>query len=42
MNIPLINMNFDHKETSNLSEDKWKDVPKYVITSEKRTDDDSN
>ena len=42
MNIPLSNINFDNKGKSDLSDDKWKDVTKYVITSEKRTDDDSN
>ena len=42
MDIPLSNINFDNKGKSDLSDDKWKDVPKYVITSEKRTDDDSN
>ena len=42
MNIPLSNINFDNKGKSDLSDDKWKDVPKYVISSEKRTDDDSN
>lgn len=42
MNIPLSNTNFDNKGKSDLSDDKWKDIPKYVISSEKRTDDDSN
>ena len=42
VNIPLSSINFDNNKTSDLSDDKWKDVPKYVITSEKRTDDDSN
>lgn len=42
MDIPLSNINFDNKGKSDLSDDKWKDVPKYVITSEKRTDDESD
>lgn len=42
MNNPLSNMNFDNRGTSDLSDDKWKDVPKYVITSENRIDDESN
>ncbi|MGM9834254.1 MAG: ATP-binding protein [Bacilli bacterium] len=42
INIPLSSINFDNKVKSNLSDDKWKDVPKYVITSEKNTEDESN
>lgn len=42
MNMALSNINFDNRETSDVSDDKWKDVSKYVITSETKTDDDSN
>ena len=42
MNIPLSNMNFDNKETSKEVEDKWKDVPKYVFSSEKSIDEEIN
>ena len=42
VNIPLSNINFDNRKTSDASDDKWKDVPKYVITSEKSIDDESN
>ena len=42
MNIPLSNINFDNRKTSDVSDDKWKDVPKYVITSEKSIDDESD
>ena len=42
MNMALSNINFDNRKTSDVSDDKWKDVSKYVITSETKTDDDSN
>jgi len=42
INIPLSKNNYDNNGTPDLSDDKWKDVPKYVITSEKSTDDESN
>lgn len=42
MNDSLSSMDLDNKEKSNLSDDKWKDVPQYVITSEKNNIDNED
>lgn len=42
MNVSLNNINSDNNRTNDLSDDKWEDVSKYVITSQKNTDDESN